>query len=114
MVGRASATVRPLPLRAEARYDGRWSVATVGRSVYLRRSMAGPASIFWDFNLPNSTTWFYFSFLLAVALFFEFGRGPSMRNWDVVTLFLLVPGLLLLQEARQGPSQQERNQAIRV
>jgi hypothetical protein len=62
--------------------------------------MATLASIFYDFSLPNATTWFYFSFLLAVALFFRFGRFFSVRNWDVVTLFLLVPGLLLLQEAR--------------
>ncbi len=59
------------------------------------------ASIFWDFNLPNSTTWFYFSFLLGVALFFKFARGWSMRNWDVVTIFLLVPGFLVIQEAKQ-------------
>src|SRR5437764_14946928 len=55
--------------------------------------------IFLDFNLPNATTWFYFSALLAVALFFKFSRLLSVRNWDVVSLFLLVPGLLLLQEA---------------
>jgi hypothetical protein len=57
------------------------------------------ASIFLDFNLPNAATWFYFSALLAIALFFKFRRFLSVRNWDVVTLFLLVPGLLLLQEA---------------
>jgi hypothetical protein len=58
-----------------------------------------PATIFFDFNLPNATTWFYFSWLLAVALFFKFSRFLSVRNWDVLALFLLVPGLLLLQEA---------------
>jgi hypothetical protein len=57
------------------------------------------ASIFSEFNLPNATTWFYFSLLLAIALFFKFTRLLSVRNWDIVTLFLLVPGLLLLQEA---------------
>jgi hypothetical protein len=62
--------------------------------------MSSFASIFYDFNLPNATTWFYFSLLLAVALFFKFTRLLSVRNWDVVTLFLLVPGLLLIQEAR--------------
>jgi hypothetical protein len=51
-----------------------------------------------DFTLPNATTWFYFSLLLAVALFFKFSRVLSVRNWDVLTLFLLVPGLLLLQD----------------
>jgi hypothetical protein len=60
--------------------------------------MSAWASIFFEFNLPNATTWFYFALLLAVALFFKFTRLWSVRNWDVVTLFLLVPGLLLLQE----------------
>src|SRR5437762_2289482 len=54
--------------------------------------------VFLEFNLPNATTWFYFSALLAVALFFKFSRFLSVRNWDVVALFLLVPGLLLLHE----------------
>src|SRR5207237_3318004 len=36
---------------------------------------------------------------LAVALFFKFGRLFSIRNLDVVTIFLLVPGLLLVQQA---------------
>ena len=58
-----------------------------------------PVSTFLDFNLPNATTWFYFSWLLAIALFFKFSRVLSMRNWDVVTLFLLVPGLLVIQAA---------------
>jgi hypothetical protein len=53
-------------------------------------------SVFFDINLPNPTTWFYFSGLLAVALFFKFSRLLSMRNLDVLTLFLFTPGLLLL------------------
>src|SRR5437588_12610407 len=61
--------------------------------------MSAFALIVSDFNLPNATTWFYFSLLLAVALFFRFTRLLSMRNWDVITLFLVVPGLLLIQEA---------------
>src|SRR5262249_13203088 len=61
--------------------------------------MGAQESIFFDFNLPNATSWFYFSLLLAVALFFKFSRLLSVRNLDVITLFLLVPGLLLLQEA---------------
>jgi hypothetical protein len=62
-------------------------------------SMNCLGSIFFDFNLPNATTWFYFSLLLAVALFFKFSRLLSVRNLDVLLLFLLVPGLLLLLEA---------------
>jgi hypothetical protein len=62
--------------------------------------MVSPLSVFLDFNLPNATTWFYFSFLLAVALFFKFGRLLSVRNSDVIMLFLLVPGLLVVQRSR--------------
>jgi hypothetical protein len=62
-------------------------------------SSAIPASIFLDMQLPNATTWFYFSALLAVALFFKFSRLLSIRNLDVLCLFLLMPGLLLLLES---------------
>jgi len=64
------------------------------------------ASIFLDFKLPTAATWFYFSLLLAMALFFKFSRLLSMRNWDVLTVFLLVPGLLLLQESRSDLASQ--------
>jgi hypothetical protein len=71
-------------------------------------------SIFLDFNLPNATTWFYFSFLLSVALFFKFARVLSMRNWDVVTLFLLVPGLMLVQGPRLQPQPLPHHPAVRL
>jgi hypothetical protein len=57
-----------------------------------------PTTIFLDFNLPNATTWFYFSVLLAIALFFQFSRVLSLRNWDLLALFALAPGLLFVQE----------------
>src|SRR5438067_5112027 len=60
--------------------------------------MREPGAIFFDFTLPNATTWAVLSALLAVALFFKFTRLLSLRNWDLLTLFLLVPGLLLLHE----------------
>ena len=63
------------------------------------------ASIFFDLNLPNAATWFYLSLLVAVGLFFKFSRLLSVRNWDVLTLFLLVPGLLLRMEARTDLSE---------
>lgn len=56
-------------------------------------------SIFLEFNLPNAATWFYFSMLLAVGLFLSFRRPFSLRNWDIVGLFAIIPGFLLLQEA---------------
>src|SRR5258708_21250252 len=55
--------------------------------------------VFLDFNLPNATTWFYLSVMLAVGLFFKFNRFFSLRNWDILSLFLLVPGFLFLQQA---------------
>ncbi len=57
------------------------------------------ASIFLDFNLPNAATWFYFSLMLVGGLFLRFTRFVSLRNWDLLALFLLAPGFLLLQEA---------------
>src|SRR5438309_10436614 len=74
--------------------------------------MLPAVSVFLDFNLPNSTTWFYFSWLLAMALFFKFSRLPSVRNVGVVTLFLLVPGLLFLQQARPTLSPPDNNPAL--
>lgn len=60
-----------------------------------------PTTIFFDFSLPNATTWFYFSVILVVALFFKFNRVLSIRNWDLLSLFVLVPGLLLIQEGHE-------------
>ena len=45
-------------------------------------------TIFLDFNLPNSATWFYFSLLLAVALFFKFGRAVYEPVLDLVARWL--------------------------
>ena len=55
-------------------------------------------SIFLDFNLPNAATWFYFSLMIMGGLFFRFNRPFALRNIDLLALFLLVPGFLLLQE----------------
>lgn len=70
--------------------------------------------LFLDFNLPNAATWFYFSMLLAVALFFKFARLLSFRNWDILTIFLLVPGLLLLQGSRPNTSAPDKHPATAV
>lgn len=76
--------------------------------------MTAPISIFLDFNLPNATTWSYFSFFLAVALFFRFSRLLSIRNLDVFLLFLMVPGLLLIQAARPQPMSTAQQPAVQV
>ena len=76
--------------------------------------MLSPLSIFLDFNLPNSTTWFYFSFLLAMTMFFKFSRLLSVRNLDIVMIFLLVPGLLVLQTSRPQPLPIEHQPAVQL
>ncbi len=46
------------------------------------------SSIFLEFRLPNAATWFYFSLFLTLALFFQFTRLFSIRNLDLLMLFL--------------------------
>ncbi len=65
--------------------------------------MIATGSIFFEIELPNATTWFYFSALLAVALFFKFTRLLSIRNADVFALFLPMPGFLLLDPHESSP-----------
>jgi hypothetical protein len=57
------------------------------------------SSIFLDLAFPTSTTWFYCSFLLAITLFFRFDRVFSLRHSDILGLYLMIPGLLCIQEA---------------
>src|SRR5260221_659187 len=86
-----------------------------GRPATTRpQPMLANLSVFLDFNLPNATTCFYFSLLLAIALFFRFGRLLSIRNGDVVALFVLVPGLLVMNAARPGAGPVSENPAIQA
>jgi len=61
--------------------------------------MIAQGEIFLELQLPNATTWFYSTALLAVALFVKFSRLFCVRNLDVLTLFLFMPGFLLLLES---------------
>ncbi len=61
-----------------------------------------------DFHLPTAATWLFLSLLLVAALFIRFDRPLSLRNWDLVSLFLLVPALLYLRDV-----QEVRRQAYR-
>lgn len=54
-------------------------------------------SVFLDFQLPSPATWFYWSLLLTIALFVQFIRPLSLRNFDLLSLFVFVPGVLLVQ-----------------
>ena len=83
----------PLPSsRPVGREQTRNRIATVGAQPWNPRF----SSIS---DLPNAATWFYFSLFLTVALFFQFTRLLSIRNLDLLMLFLLVPGFLILQES---------------
>jgi hypothetical protein len=75
----------------------------VGLLQLFRWNSAVIASIFLEFTLPNAATWFYFSLLLAFAVFFKFDRFLSIRNLDLVALYCLVPGILFLIQAHGMP-----------
>jgi len=53
-----------------------------------------PTSLFQYEMLP--TTWFYVSAIIILAIFFQFNRFWSVRNFDLICLILLTPGLLLV------------------
>src|SRR5215208_4719230 len=53
-------------------------------------------AVFTEFQKLNGTTWFYLSTLLAIAVYFRFNRFFCLRNWDLITLCLMVPGLLAI------------------
>ena len=62
------------------------------------------SSIFLEFQLPNSPTWFYFSIFITIAFFLNFPRLLCQRNWDLLLLFIFMPGFLFLEQARQNES----------
>ncbi len=47
----------------------------------------------------NSTTWFYLSLLLIVAIYFRFTRFWSLRNLDVALLLAFSPALLFTESS---------------
>lgn len=55
------------------------------------------SEILFHYYRVNPTTWFYLSSILAIALFFKFGRLWSVRNLDLAGLVLLAPGLLAVE-----------------
>jgi hypothetical protein len=61
--------------------------------------MNGAESVFLDLTPLNAATCFYLAVVLAVALFFKFNRLLSVRNLDILTLFAVMPGFLLLIES---------------
>lgn len=47
-----------------------------------------------------SPTWAYLSSLLLLALFFKFNRFWSIRNFDLLLIILLAPGLMMIEGGR--------------
>jgi len=58
--------------------------------------------ILFQYHRVNPTTWFFFSSLLSIALFFKFNRVWSVRNLDLAGLILLAPGILAVEHGRQA------------
>ena len=50
----------------------------------------------FDYKPIAHATWAYLSSLLMLALFFKFNRFWSVRNFDLVLIILLAPGILLI------------------
>ena len=56
--------------------------------------------ILFRYESVHPTTWVYLSGLLTVGLFFKFNRLWSLRNFDLLLLIALSPGLLLVLGGR--------------
>ena len=50
----------------------------------------------FDYQPIAHSTWAYLSSLLMLTLFFKFNRFWSVRNFDLVLIILLAPGILLI------------------
>jgi hypothetical protein len=59
----------------------------------------GMNAVLPDYEL-NSTTWFYLSLLLIVAIYFRFTRFWSLRNLDLALLLAFSPALLFTEPNR--------------
>ena len=57
------------------------------------------------------TTWAYMSSLLMLALFFKFNRFWSFRNFDLLLIILLAPGLLMVEGGRRWVVNYDAQQA---
>ncbi len=55
------------------------------------------SEILFQYQRVNPTTWAYLASLLMIALYFKFNRLWSVRNWDLASLILLAPALLMVQ-----------------
>ena len=51
------------------------------------------------YRRPDPTTWVYLSSFLTIGLYFVFHRVWSVRNFDLVLLILLAPGVLMVHKS---------------
>ena len=73
------------------------------------------SEILYEYEQVNPTTWAYLASLLVVALYFKFNRVFSVRNWDLVGLILLAPGLLMVHYGLEnGADAEAGDAALRV
>src|SRR5262245_11539738 len=65
-----------------------------------KADMNAAESVFLELSPPGAAACCYVAAVLAVAIFFKFNRLLSVRNLDVLTLFAVMPGLLVLIESK--------------
>ncbi len=62
----------------------------------------------------EASTWAYLSSLLMLALFFKFNRFWSLRNFDLLLIILLTPGLLMVHYGSELHDRMELQQVTAV
>lgn len=55
-----------------------------------------------QYKPPDPTTWVYMSSLLTIAIYFKFNRVWSLRNFDLLGLIAMSPGVLLVSQGGQS------------
>ena len=63
------------------------------------------SDILFQYQKVDPTTWVYLSSLLSIALFFKFSRAWSVRNFDLICLILLAPGVVVVEYGLAHDSQ---------
>src|SRR5690606_10482096 len=53
------------------------------------------------YQRPEPSTWVFLSSFLLLSIYFVFHRFFSVRNFDIVLLLLLAPGLMMVYEGRR-------------
>ena len=66
----------------------------------------------FGFKPIEPSTWAYLSSLLMLALFFKFNRFWSFRNFDLILIILLAPGLLMVHYGTQQQQKLERSAMV--